>query len=130
MQYKDFSHASAAERQELRTRGGAETANKQGWLDKQKDKLKGDVLRDSLAAISVGIVDGTPCLDLCYQEDSSAEVDMNVVMTGDGRFVELQGTAEGEPFDADQMQALVGLATKGINELTVIQNSTIAEATA
>ncbi|MBS11634.1 MAG: ribonuclease PH [Gemmatimonadetes bacterium] len=123
----------------IRADGGTRTASITGAyiavalaLDtlKQKDKLKGDVLRDSLAAISVGIVDGTPCLDLCYQEDSSAEVDMNVVMTGDGRFVELQGTAEGEPFDADQMQALVGLATKGINELTVIQNSTIAEATA
>ena len=98
-------------------------------LEKAK-KLKGPVLRDSLAAISVGIVDGTPCLDLCYQEDSSAEVDMNVVMTGDGRFVELQGTAEGEPFDADQMASMVDLAKKGISELSAIQAKTLEEAAA
>ncbi len=98
-------------------------------LDKRK-KLKGPVLRDSLAAVSVGIVDGEPCLDLCYQEDSSADVDMNVVMTGDGRFIELQGTAEGEPFDVDQMQSMLALATKGIGELTEIQKRTIEEATA
>ena len=90
-----------------------------------RKKLKGPVLRDSLAAISVGIVDGEPCLDLCYKEDSSAEVDMNIVMTGDGRFVEIQGTAEGEPFDADQMQQMIGLATKGITELSELQKKTI-----
>ena len=98
-------------------------------LDKGK-KLKGPVLRDSLAAISVGIVDGEPCLDLCYREDSSAEVDMNVVMTGDGRFVEVQGTAEGEPFDQDQLQSMLRLAEKGIVELTEIQKTTIEKATA
>ena len=98
-------------------------------LGKRK-KLKGPVLTDSLAAISVGIVEGEACLDLCYQEDSSAEVDMNVVMTGDGRFVELQGTAEGEPFDNDQMLAMVGLAQKGIAELTELQKRTIEEAAA
>jgi ribonuclease PH len=98
-------------------------------LDKRK-KLKGPVLRDSLAAISVGIVDGEPCLDLCYGEDSSAEVDMNVVMTGDGRFVEVQGTAEGEPFDQDQLQSMLRLAAKGIVELTEIQKTTIEKATA
>ncbi len=98
-------------------------------LGKRK-KLKGPVLTDSLAAISLGIVEGEACLDLCYQEDSSAEVDMNVVMTGDGRFVELQGTAEGEPFDNDQMLAMVGLAQKGIAELTELQKRTIEEAAA
>ena len=98
-------------------------------LDKRK-KLKGPVLRDSLAAISVGIVDGEPCLDLCYREDSSAEVDMNVVMTGDGRFVEVQGTAEGEPFDQDQLQSMLRLAAKGIVELTEIQKTTIEKAIA
>ncbi len=98
-------------------------------LGKRK-KLKGPVLTDSLAAISVGIVEGEACLDLCYQEDSSAEVDMNVVMTGDGRFVELQGTAEGEPFDNDQMLAMVRLAQKGIAELTELQKRTIEEAAA
>jgi len=98
-------------------------------LEKRK-KLKGPVLRDSLAAISVGIVDGEACLDLCYKEDSSADVDMNVVMTGDGRYVELQGTAEGEPFDQSQMQSMLALATKGIEEITAIQKQTIDEATA
>ena len=85
-------------------------------------------MRDSLAAISGGIVESVACLDLCYTEDSSAEVDMNVVMTGDGRFVELQGTAEGDPFDSEQMQSMIALATKGISELTAIQNSTIERA--
>ena len=94
----------------------------------KRGKLKGPVLRDSLAAISVGIVESVACLDLCYTEDSSAEVDMNVVMTGDGRFVELQGTAEGDPFDSEQMQSMIALATKGISELTAIQNSTIERA--
>jgi len=98
-------------------------------LEKRK-KLKGPVLRDSLAAISVGIVDGEACLDLCYKEDSSADVDMNVVMTGDGRYVELQGTAEGEPFDQNQMQSMLALATKGIEEISAIQKQTIDEATA
>ena len=98
-------------------------------LDK-RGKLKGPVLRDSLAAISVGIVEGVACLDLCYIEDSTAEVDMNVVMTGDGRFVELQGTAEGEPFDSNQMQSMIALANKGIRELTAIQNNTIERAAA
>jgi ribonuclease PH len=98
-------------------------------LEKRK-KLKGPVLRDSLAAISVGIVDGEACLDLCYREDSNAEVDMNVVMTGDGRYVELQGTAEGDPFDPEQMQSMLALAAKGIGEITEIQKQTIDEATA
>lgn len=123
----------------IRADGGTRTASITGAyiavalaladLEKRK-KLKGLVLRDSLAAISVGVVDGEACLDLCYQEDSNAEVDMNIVMTGDGRFVELQGTAEGEPFDADQMQQMIALATKGITELTEIQKRTIAEVTA
>jgi ribonuclease PH len=97
-------------------------------LEKRK-KLKGPVLKDSLAAISVGIVDGEACLDLCYREDSNAEVDMNVVMTGDGLYVELQGTAEGDPFDSEQMQSMLALASKGIGEITEIQKQTIAEAT-
>lgn len=76
---------------------------------------------DSIAAISVGVVDGAPVLDLCYQEDSKAEVDMNVVMTGSGKFVEVQGTAEGAPFSSKDMNALIALAQKGIKELTAIQ---------
>ncbi|MEW5543189.1 ribonuclease PH, partial [Streptomyces cyaneofuscatus] len=64
-------------------------------------------LTDTVAAISVGIVDGTPLLDLCYEEDVRAETDMNVVCTGDGRFVEVQGTAEGAPFDRKELGALL-----------------------
>jgi ribonuclease PH len=72
---------------------------------------------DYLAAISVGIVDGKPVLDLCYQEDSAAEVDLNLVMTGTGKIVEVQGTAEGEPFSKAEMNKLIALGEKGIKAL-------------
>lgn len=78
-------------------------------------------LKDYVAAVSVGIVDGAARLDLCYEEDSKAEVDMNVVMTGSGKFVEIQGTAEGEPFNQHQMEGLLVLAKKGIASLIEIQ---------
>ena len=84
-------------------------------------------LQDYLAAISVGIVDGKPLLDLCYEEDSRAEVDMNVVMTGTGRFVELQGTAEGLPFSRDTLEELIRLADEGIRQLIDIQKKVIKE---
>ncbi len=74
-------------------------------------------LKDYIAAVSVGIVKGEPVLDLCYEEDSKAEVDMNVVMTGSGKFVEVQGTAEGKPFDRKQMDHMLKLAKKGISQL-------------
>ena len=74
-----------------------------------------------MAAISGGIYEGRPVLDLPYVEDSRAEVDFNVVMTGDGRFVEVQGTAEGAPFDRDGLNAQLALAEKGIRELSVKQ---------
>ena len=83
--------------------------------------LKKSPIRDYVAATSVGIVGGTPMLDLCYQEDSQAEVDMNVVMTGAGKFVEVQATAEKTPFDDDQMGALLALARQGIDELVALQ---------
>ena len=83
--------------------------------------LKKDPLRDLVAAISVGVVDGVPMLDLCYQEDSQAEVDMNVVMTGAGQFVELQATAEKNAFSDDQLASLVALARAGIAELIAAQ---------
>jgi len=83
--------------------------------------LKKTPIRDFVAATSVGIVGGTPMLDLCYQEDSQAEVDMNVVMTGAGRFVEFQATAEKTPFDDAQMSSLIALARCGIEELVAIQ---------
>jgi ribonuclease PH len=82
-------------------------------------------LRHFIAAVSVGIVGGTPMLDLCYEEDSAAEVDMNVVMTGSGRFVELQGTAEGEPFSERQLAQLKRLAKKGIAGLIQAQKTVL-----
>jgi ribonuclease PH len=84
-------------------------------------------LTDQLAAVSVGIVQGVPCLDLDYLEDSSAEVDMNIVMTGSGEFVELQGTAEGKPFSEKDLQVLLDLGRKGIDDLMAIQRSTLGE---
>ena len=83
-------------------------------------------LTDTVSAISVGIVDGTPCLDLDYSEDSTAQVDMNVVMTGSGKLVEVQGTAEHGAFDRSELDAMLDLATKGIVELTNRQQETIA----
>ena len=83
------------------------------------------VLRDSVAAISVGIIDGVPCLDLPYEEDVRAETDMNVVMTGSGKFIEVQGTAEGEPFDRTELGQLLDLATAGCQELTSKQNDAL-----
>ncbi len=78
-------------------------------------------IRENLAAVSVGIVEGEPRLDLCYTEDSAAEVDMNVVMTGNGKIVEIQGTAETEPFSKDMLNAMMSLAEKGIAELVKVQ---------
>jgi ribonuclease PH len=85
--------------------------------------LKRSPIRDYVAATSVGMVGGVPMLDLCYQEDSQAEVDMNVVMTGSGQFVELQATAEKTAFDDSQLGSLIALARVGIAELIVVQKS-------
>ncbi|MCL4874504.1 ribonuclease PH [bacterium] len=93
---------------------------KQGLLDSIP-------LKDSVAAVSVGIVGGVPVLDLNYEEDSKAEVDMNVIMTGDGRFIEVQGTAELSPFSSDEMAELISLASKGIRELTAFQKKAISK---
>lgn len=84
-----------------------------------------DVLADSVAAVSVGIVDGEGRLDLCYDEDAAADVDFNVVMTGSGDFVEVQGTAEGTPFTRSQLDALLELASGGIAELTKLQRAAL-----
>ena len=78
--------------------------------------------------MSVGVVDGVPLLDLDYAEDSGCDTDMNVVMTGAGGFVELQGTAEGAPFTRDEMNALVTLAERGIRELIAAQKAALANA--
>ncbi len=85
-------------------------------------------LRDYLAAVSVGLVEGRVLLDLAYTEDSKADVDMNVVRTGDGRFVELQGTAETDPFSRDQMNELIAAAEIGIDNLIAIQRAAIEQA--
>jgi ribonuclease PH len=83
-------------------------------------------LSGSVAAVSVGIIDGTPYLDLAYSEDVRAHTDMNVVVTGSGKFVEVQGTAEGVPFDRDELNRLLDLALKGTTELTAIQQKALA----
>jgi ribonuclease PH len=80
---------------------------------------------DFLAAISAGVVKGQPVLDLCYEEDSSAEVDMNIVMTGNGNLVEVQGTAEGAPFSFQTMEQLLGLAKEGISRLISLQKDLV-----
>ena len=88
--------------------------------------VPGDLLTDSVAAVSVGLVDGEPRLDLSYEEDASAGVDFNVVMTGSGAFVEVQGTAEGMPFSRGDLDRLLDLARDGIASLTEIQRGTLA----
>ena len=90
-----------------------------------QDKIKASPIRDFVAAVSVGIVDGTPLLDLEYIEDSACDTDMNVVMTGSGGFVEVQGTAEGAAFSRDEMGALLGLADKGIRGLVAAQRKAL-----
>ena len=84
-------------------------------------------LTDSVAAISVGIIDGTPMLDLCYEEDVRAETDMNVVCSGDGKFIEVQGTAEGKPFDRALLDSLLDLAVAGCAELTSLQKAALSQ---
>jgi ribonuclease PH len=95
------------------------------WL-RGKGAIADDPIRDFVAAISVGIVQGTPVLDLDYAEDSTCDTDMNVVMTGSGGFVEVQGTAERNPFSRDEMSRLLDLAAKGIAELVTLQRKALA----
>jgi ribonuclease PH len=92
---------------------------------RSQGKLDASPIRDHVAAISVGIVESTPLLDLEYTEDSACDTDMNVVMTGAGHFVEVQGTAEGAAFTRAQMDALLGLATRGIAELVAAQRRSL-----
>jgi len=84
-------------------------------------RISHNPILSEVAAVSVGMIEGTPILDLAYAEDSTADVDMNVVCTGEGKFIELQGTAEREPFTREQMDEMLILADKGINELFAIQ---------
>jgi ribonuclease PH len=88
---------------------------------RERGALTGDPLTGAVAAVSVGIIDGVPRLDLPYEEDVRAETDMNVVMTGAGKYVEIQGTAEGEAFDRAELDALLALADKGCSDLTRLQ---------
>lgn len=119
----------------LEADGGTRTASITGayialadaikWLEERK-LTKGPVLKDSVAAISCGIYRGAPVLDLDYLEDVEAETDANFVMTGSGKFVEIQGTAEGAPFDRAELDALMTFAGKGIGELTLLQQAALS----
>jgi len=93
----------------------------------EKKVLTQDPIKDHVAAISVGIYQGTPVLDLDYAEDSACDTDMNVVMTGQGGMIEVQGTAEGAPFSRKELDSLLGLAEKGIQELVALQKKALAE---
>lgn len=116
--------------------GGTRTASITGAFVALKDAVRyavknglieKDPIRDYVAAVSVGIVDGEPRLDLSYVEDSSAEVDMNVVMTGSGKYIEIQGTAETAPFDDRQFNKLLRLANSGISELLTLQKKVLKD---
>ncbi|MDX1319864.1 MAG: ribonuclease PH [Oceanospirillum sp.] len=96
------------------------------WMQREK-MIKGDPLKQMIASISVGVYKGMPVLDLDYPEDSTAETDMNVVMTDQGGFIEVQGTAEGAPYTQEELLAMLELAKKGCNELFEIQQQVLAE---
>lgn len=96
------------------------------WMD-EKRLLRSWPLRDQVGAVSVGVVDGTPVCDLCYKEDSRAEVDMNLVMTGAGEFVELQGSAEGNTFGHDALATMLRIGEEGIRQIFSVQQAALAE---
>jgi ribonuclease PH len=120
----DVLQADGGTRTAAITGGYVALADAISWL-KGRKRTKGEPLAASVAAVSVGIVDGQPRLDLCYDEDVAAETDMNVVCTGDGRFVEVQGTAEREPFDRKLLDQLLDLAVAGCAELTEFQQAAL-----
>ena len=120
----DVLQADGGTRTAAITGGYVALADALGWLQGRK-RCKGNPLVASVAAVSVGIVDGEPRLDLCYDEDVSAETDMNVVCAGDGRFVEVQGTAEREPFDRDLLDRLLDLAVAGCADLARLQREAL-----
>ena len=119
----------------LEADGGTRTASITGayialsdaikWMDERK-LTKGVALRDSVAAVSCGIYRGAPVLDLDYLEDVEAHTDANFVMTGSGKFVEIQGTAEQVPFSREELSSLMALAEQGIGELTLLQQAALA----
>jgi ribonuclease PH len=116
----DVLQADGGTRTAAITGGYVALADAIAWL-KGRKRTRGEPLAASVAAVSVGIVDGEPRLDLCYEEDVAAQTDMNVVCTGDGSFVEVQGTAEREPFDRKLLDGLLDLAVAGCAELTRLQ---------
>jgi ribonuclease PH len=120
----DVLQADGGTRTAAITGGYLALADAIAWL-RQRGSLKGEPLVASVSAISVGIVDGEPRLDLCYKEDSAAETDMNVVCTGTGDFVEIQGTAERAPFGRKMLGELLDLAVAGCGELTRLQEETL-----
>jgi ribonuclease PH len=89
--------------------------------------IKTSPILSEVAAVSVGVIEGEPILDLCYTEDSTADVDMNIVCTGAGKFIEIQGTAEREPFTREQMDIMLALAEKGINDIFAVQRAALAQ---
>lgn len=119
----------------LQADGGTRTASITGayvalvdavsWL-RDRNLLTAEPLTGSVAAVSVGVVDGVPLLDLCYTEDSAADTDMNVVMSGAGTFIEVQGTAEGSPFDRTVLDQLLDLGATGCAQLTSLQQAALA----
>lgn len=122
----------------LQADGGTRTASITGayvalvdamrWAEKHKHIRSAErVIKDSVSAVSVGVIDGTPMLDLPYIEDSKAMTDMNVAMTGSGEFIEIQGTAEHRPFNRAELNALLDLAEKGNKELQAAQQSALAQ---
>jgi ribonuclease PH len=121
----DVLQADGGTRTAAITGGYVALADAIGWLQ-GKRRCKGNPLLTSVAAVSVGIISGEPRLDLCYAEDVQAQTDMNVVCTGDGDFVEVQGTAEGEPFSRKMLDELLGLAVGGCAELTRLQQQALA----
>ncbi len=120
----DVLQADGGTRTAAVTGGYVALADAIAWL-RGRGRLKGSPLVASVSAVSVGIVDGEPRLDLCYEEDSAAETDMNVVCTGTGDFVEIQGTAEREPFSRPMLASLLDLAVAGCAELSRLQTETL-----
>ena len=120
----DVLQADGGTRTAAITGGYVALADALGWLQGRK-RCKGNPLVTSVAAVSVGIVDGEPRLDLCYEEDVAAQTDMNVVCTGDGKFVEVQGTAEREPFDRDLLDRLLDLGVAGCADLARLQREAL-----
>src|SRR5262249_2729762 len=118
----DVLQADGGTRTAAITGGYVALADAIAWLKGPK-RTQGEPLVASGAAISVGIIDGEPRLDLCYEEDVTAQTDMNVVCTGDGNFVEVQGTAERDPFDRKLLDGLLDLAVGGCAELTKLQQA-------